>query len=137
MGRFKVELAVANYEDVAKARRKELAPEKVRRLTLPGVVDSGAVAIVLPLAVVRQLGLPATGRTKVKYANGQVATRDTVDGVHVELLGRHGTYSAVVEPKRRDALIGAVVLEQLDFLIDCRRQRLVPRDPEMAVNEIE
>jgi hypothetical protein len=44
---------------------------------------------------------------------------------------------AIVEPKRTSALIGAIVLEQLDLLVDCQRQRLIPRDPSGPLYEIE
>ena len=34
-------------------------------------------------------------------------------------------------------LIGAMVLEGLDLLVDCQRQRLIPRDPSGPIYEIE
>jgi hypothetical protein len=42
-----------------------------------------------------------------------------------------------VEPRRTTALIGAIVLEELDFIVDCARQTLRPRDPDGIVSEIE
>jgi hypothetical protein len=57
--------------------------------------------------------------------------------VRLHLQGRDGIFTAVVEPKRDTALIGAIVLEDLDFLVDCQKQRLVPRDPDFVVSEIE
>ena len=57
--------------------------------------------------------------------------------VRVMLLGREGVFSALVEPDRTDALIGALVLEDLDFLVDCTQQALYPRDPDMIVSEVE
>jgi hypothetical protein len=33
-------------------------------------------------------------------------------------------------------LLGAIVLEALDLLVDCRKQRVVPRDPRGAVYEL-
>jgi hypothetical protein len=60
-----------------------------------------------------------------------------IEEVRLELLGRHSTSSATVEPDRTTALIGAIVLEDLDFLVDCAKQRLVPRDPDRIVTEIE
>ena len=33
--------------------------------------------------------------------------------------------------------IDAIVLEDLDFLVDCVGQRLVPRDPDRVMSEIE
>jgi clan AA aspartic protease len=137
VGRFNVELEVCNYEDVAALRRKALKPEQVRRLTIQGVVDTGAARFVLPKAVVDQLGLPVTDKIKVRYADGRTAKRATAEGAYVTLLGRHGIFTAVVEPKRRDALIGAIMLEDLDLLVDCVHQRVVPRDPKIAVYEIE
>jgi predicted aspartyl protease len=137
VGRFSIEFEVANYADMVKARDGLLEPDKVRRLTIPGVVDSGAARLVLPQAVVKRLGLPSGDKVKVRYADGRNGTRDTAEGVYVELLGRHGLFIAVVEPKRRTALVGAIVLEELDLLVDCKHQCLVPRDPRFIVSEIE
>jgi hypothetical protein len=58
-------------------------------------------------------------------------------GPYVELLGRHGTFTAVVEPKRETVLLGAIVLRDLDLLVDCPHERVVPRDPKMETQEIE
>ena len=55
MGRFNVELEVANYGDIELARRGLLKPGQVRRQIIQGVVDSGAARFVLPQAVVEQL----------------------------------------------------------------------------------
>ena len=124
---------------MVKARDGLLDSEKVRPLDhQPGVVDfSIPFRLVLPASVVKQLGLPPKGKVKVRYANNQSATRDAVKEVYVQLQGRDGVFTAVVEPKRLTALIGAIVLEDLDFLVDCTKQRLVPRDPRYVVSEIE
>jgi predicted aspartyl protease len=135
--KFSVEFDLSNYGDVVLAREGQLAPEKVRRARIKGVVDTGAVSLVLPATVVKQLGLPKGSRTKVRYADGRQATRDVVDDAYLEILGRHSTFQAIVDPKRQDALIGAIVLEALDLLPDCRDETLVPRDPEMMSTEIE
>ena len=137
MGRFKVDVELANNDDMAEASRGHLDPAKVRRVRMQGVVDSGAARLVLPAAVVRQLGLRATGQVKVRYADGRTAKRNQVEGVYLELLGRHSVFNATVETKRETALIGAIVLEDLDLLVDGTNQRLVPRDPKYVVSEIE
>jgi predicted aspartyl protease len=137
VGRVSVEFEVANYGDVYNAQQGLLAPEKVRRQTISGVVDPGATRLVLPEKVVKQLGLPLMGKIKVTYANQESATRETATGVHLQIQGREGVFTAIVEPKRRTALIGAIVLEDLDFLVDCTLQRIVPRDPRFVVNEVE
>jgi predicted aspartyl protease len=137
MSRFSVDFEVANYDDLAAVRRGNLDPNKVRRLTISGIVDSGGTRLVLPKGVVKQLGLPVSEYVKVKYADGRTAKRPVVQGVHVQLQGRSSTFKATVEPRRDAALIGAIVLEDLDFLVDCEKQQLVPRDPKFIVSEIE
>ena len=136
MGRFAVRVQLANYGDLEAARRGHLSQEKVRRSRIKGVVDPGATSLVLPLRVVKKLDLPVTDEVQVTYADGRTARRKTAIA-YLELMGRHGVYTAVVEPERRTALIGALVLEDLDLLVDCRHQRLVPRDPRFVITYIE
>ena len=68
MGRFKVEVELANNNDVVLAQGGHLDPDKVRRVTVQGVVDSGAAYLVLPETVSKQLGLIPTSKVKVRYA---------------------------------------------------------------------
>ena len=137
VGRISIDFEVANNDDLALARRGVLPADQVRRLTISGVVDPGAAMLVLPKTVVKELGLPLGRKTKVRYADGRRADRREARGVHVELLGRDAVFDALIEPKRDTALIGAIVLEALDLLVDTRRSRLIPRDPEGPFYEIE
>ncbi|MFI5456757.1 MAG: clan AA aspartic protease [Isosphaerales bacterium] len=137
VGRVSVELEVANYGDLTLMDRGLLPPDQVRRETIQGVVDSGATKLVLPQAVVKRLGLPLGNKIFVRYADGRQALREGAEGVYVQLLGRHGTFTAIAEPRRKTALVGAIVLEDLDLLVDCAAQQVVPRDPRGAIHEIE
>src|SRR5436190_15272930 len=115
----------------------EQSTEYVRRMTVRGVVDTGATRLVLPKSVAKVLGVQPVGKINACYADGRKAVRQLVDGVHLELLGRSSVFKAAVEPRRETALIGAIVLEDLDFLVDPVQQRLYPRDPKMIVAELE
>jgi predicted aspartyl protease len=137
MGRVTVEAEIANYDDMKRAESGLLTPDKVRRARIKGVADSGETRLVLPSSVVAQLGLPATGKAKVRYADERNATRTTVKDVWLKLEGRESTFNAIVEPNRTEALIGAIVLEDLDLLVDCAGQTLRPRDPKWIISEIE
>lgn len=134
--RFSVDMTVSNNRDVQMGEGGALARAKVRRARISGVVDSGASDLILPKKLVDELGLPSAGKGRVKYTNEGTAVRDKVQEARVELLGREGTFMAIVEPKRKDALIGAIVLESLDYLVDPRMQKLVPRDPKMTISEL-
>jgi predicted aspartyl protease len=138
MGRFSVALEITNNSDIVLAQYGHLDPAKIRRRVIQGVVDPGATKLVLPEAFVKELGLPPwKSKIKVKYADGRGGFRKEVGGVYARLQGRDGIFTAIVEPKRTTALIGAIVLEELDFLVDCKNQCLVPRDPDYKLSEIE
>ena len=137
MGRFSVQFVVANNRDVMQVADGVPIPEGVKHLVLSGVVDSGAARLVLPQRAVDELRLQGHGETTVRYADGRRDSRPVVSNVWLQLLGRDGVFSAVVEPDRPDALIGAIVLEELDLMVDCTTQTLRPREPGSILTEIE
>jgi predicted aspartyl protease len=137
VGRITIDVEVVNNDDLALMYRGMLQADQVRRETIPGVVDSGAAMLVLPHGVVKRLGLRLGNEVKVRYADGRRGRRREAKGATIRLLGREDTFTAVIEPKRPDALIGAIVLEALDLLVDCKEQRVVPRDPSGPVYEID
>lgn len=137
MGRFAVEMVVANNHEVHLAQAGQMPDGQVRRVAVQGVVDSGAANLVLPRKVVQELGLKTVGQATVRYADQRTAKRQVVEEVRLDLLGRHGTFQALVEPARETALIGAIVLEALDLVVDCTTQKLRPRDPRGILAEIE
>jgi len=101
------------------------------------VVDTGATRVVLPGAIADRLGLRTAGRTSVRYADGRVAERALVTDLCLTYGDRSSLFSAVIEPDRDSAMIGAIVLEELDLVVDCTRQTLAPRDPKQIVSELE
>ena len=136
-GRVTIEAKVSNAADRVLADNGHRSMDQIRQVTLRGIVDTGAAMLVLPESVARLLGLPKTGEANVRYADHRTANRTIVGDVDVEILGRRNTFTAIVEPGRTDALIGAIVLEALDMLVDCRTQTLHPRDPDRIIAEIE
>lgn len=137
MGRVVVEIELANRADVILAEAGMLAPERIRRTTVSGVIDTGATRLVLPQEVVKELGLHISGQMAVRYADQRVSKRKIALDVQLRLLDRESTFTAIVEPRRKDALIGAIVLEELDLIVDCARQRVIPRFAEGIMSEIE
>ena len=137
MGRFAVEITLVNKRDRILAEAGAIPDDDVRQTTLRGTVDSGAARLVLPESVADQLGLEEAPEATVRYADQRTATRRTAQELRLRLLDREGVFSAILEPDRTTALIGAIVLEELDLLIDCANETLYPRDPNRIVAEIE
>jgi predicted aspartyl protease len=121
MGRVIVDLVVSNNVDMVLADAGMIPRDQIRQVPLQGVVDSGANYLVLPAKVVEQLGVPSGNKVKVQDADRRAARRPTVEQVRVDLLGRHGVFRALVEADRDTALIGAIVMEDLDLLVDCKK----------------
>jgi predicted aspartyl protease len=132
-----VEFVVANNRDVLTAPEGTRIPEGVPRVRLSGVVDTGATRLVLPEKAVACLHLAPAGTVLAKYADERTERRPRVANVWLKLLGRESVFNAILEPDRTDALIGAIVLEDLDLPVDCVTQRLHPRDPKETISEIE
>lgn len=137
MGRVTVEVALANNRDIILAEDCGLTESEIRRINIPGIVDTGAARLVLPPQAIQALGLPSEGETGVRYADQRTARRPIVHNVWLELCGRGSIFSAIVEPDRKDALIGAIVMEELDLIVDCTRNEVRPRDPDRIISEIE
>ena len=137
MGRVSADIILANNRDVVNLGDGDNVLDHVKHIVVSGVVDSGAARLVLPQRVVDQLQLRVDGEVTVRFADNRREKRQIVSNVWLELLGRHGVFNAVVEPAREDALIGAIVLEDLDLLVDCATQSLYPREPDLRLTEIE
>jgi predicted aspartyl protease len=137
MGRFSVEVELANDVDLVQAEAGAIPMDQVRRERIRGVVDTGATRLVIPEALAKRLDLKISGTTQVRYADGRTAQRQIARRVHLTFGDRDSIFNAIVEPGRDSALIGAIVLEDLDLIIDCTTQQLRPRDPKQIVSEVE
>lgn len=137
MGRFSVEVELINDKDLVRAEVGLISPQQVRRARVRGVVDSGATRLVIPGVIAQELGLEISGDVTVRYADGRSAERPIAQRVRLSYAGRESVFNAIVEPDRESALIGAIVLEDLDLLVDCTARRLVPRDPKQIISEVE
>ena len=132
-----MKLDLANNDDLVAVRLGVKQPNEVRRFECSGMVDSGAAHLVLPQEAMDALGLPETRKARTRYADGRVEPRSVIKNVSLTLCNRESVFSAVIEPGRSDALIGAIVMEELDLIIDCTSGQLIPRDPEMMTSAME
>jgi predicted aspartyl protease len=132
---MKIELA--NYRDIIRAESGDIPAESIRRFDVEGVVDTGAAQLVIPGSAAEAMGLEEAWNAKVTYADGHTQRRPVVKNVWLRVCDRDSVFSAVVEPSRKTALIGAIVMEALDLVVDCVTQQLHPRDPNMMLTEIE
>jgi predicted aspartyl protease len=96
------------------------------QIELQAKIDTGATLLVLPGDIVKEFNFPVIRRDTVKYANEDTAERDIVWAVELEICDRKGVFEAVVEPKKKYALIGAIVMETLDLIVEPRSLGIYP-----------
>lgn len=111
-------------------------PEKM--VEVEALIDAGATMVVLPEDIVEELGLRRVREVKVRYANNRVEPKPVYRAVVIEILGREGTFDVICEEKGSQPLIGQVVLEVLDLVVDPRTRKLVPnpKSPETPMIDI-
>ncbi|MCW7080300.1 MAG: aspartyl protease family protein [Candidatus Methanospirare jalkutatii] len=111
-------------------------PEK--SVEVEAVIDTGATMVVLPNDIVEELGLRKMGEEKVRYANNKVETKPIYGVVNIELKGRSANLDVLVEEKGSQPLIGEVLLELLDLIVEPKTRKLIPNpaSPEMPMMEI-
>ena len=124
MGQVKVQVTLRNARDVVMARLGHLPAADVHTYTTQALIDTGATRSVLPPFVAEQLGLIRLSRTEVRYVHGQFEEVDVTEPFLIDLMGRQASEDALV--LGAEVLIGVTVLEKLDLLVDCARQRLIP-----------
>ena len=137
VGRVSVVVKFTNNRDLIKAQDGLIPQDQVRQVSEFGIVDTGAAMCVISQAMADKLGLPFNSEVTVRYADNRTAKRNIVEQLEVEIMGRRSTFRAVVEPDRKEPLIGVIVLEDLDLLVDPRNQTLHPRDPAIQTFELE
>lgn len=99
----------------------------VRQVELDCLVDSGAVLSYLPQEVVEHLGIPVIGSVIVRYADERKDELEKAGPVKIQIGDRSGNFDCVVGPPNCEPLIGQIVLEELDLMIDSADRKLLVR----------
>lgn len=125
MGRTTPTVTVQNYVDIALSQTGAIDPKDVRTVEVAAIVDTGAAHLCLPPKVIAELGLLYSHSRKVQTANG-VVERRLFKGADVTIQGRNEQMSVMENDETTPALVGYLVLEMLDFVVDPKAQKLVP-----------
>ncbi len=80
----------------------------------------------LPLSIIEQLGLPTHTQGDRDALRWESTGASTVWRVAYPGGDRDDVFSCVAKPEGAPLLLGQIVLEALDLVVDCGRQRLIP-----------
>ncbi|MBI5529067.1 MAG: retroviral-like aspartic protease family protein [Deltaproteobacteria bacterium] len=127
MGEIRVKVQLENSDDLRELKRAKISKKKVRRATVEALVDTGAVMMLLPEDLVDKLGLEVTDKAVVALANEEKVELDVAGSVALTIGDRKWTTDCLVGPPTCEAIIGQLVLERLDLIIDPLKWTVTPR----------
>ena len=134
MGKVVTAIKVSNWfdlESVAAGTRKE----KPRALETKALVDTGAVKFYLKSSIIRELGLRPVGQIQTRTMSNRAESRTVYSPVALEIQGRTGRFDVVEIPDALPNIVGQIALEDLDWVVDCKNQKLIP-NPEHKNGEL-
>jgi predicted aspartyl protease len=125
MSVFKEEITLANARDIGNAREGLIPNEKIRKMTVEAMPDTGAWTLVINEATRQKLGLAIEETSESTLADGKTDTYGVTDGVKIQWKNRSAILPAVVVPDAKDILLGALPLEAMDLMVDPVGEQLV------------
>ena len=134
MGKVTTRIKVENWLDAeltAAGSRKE----KLRSVETEALVDTGAVKFYLKSSIIQRLGLRPIGEIQMRTMSNRSETRRVYAPVVLEIQGRTGRFDVVEVPDSLPNIVGQIPLEDLDWVVDCRNQKLIP-NPEHKNGEL-
>ena len=131
MGEVRASVVLENGADRELVRRGALVASDVRRLEVEMLVDTGAVVSLLPQDMVEALGLALIDRVIVSLANDDRVELPTAGPIVLTTVGRTMHTDCLVGPSECEPLLGQIVLESLDLIVDPTRHQLTvqPESP--------
>ena len=125
MGKVVERVKVTNFKEPSKS------------IEIEAVIDAGATMSVLPMDLIQKLGLEKIDEVNV-YADNSIKRKEVYGWVILEIAGRKAVFDVLAENEGAQPLIGQIVLERLDLVIEPSTRRVIPnpRSPETPMIEI-
>ena len=133
MGKVTTKIKVQNWDDITllAAGKRKRAP---RTIEAEALVDTGAVKLYLQKSVIESLGLRPIRTLFSHTMSDRTEKRRVFSPVDLEIMGRNGVFDVVEIPDTLPNIVGQIPLEDLDWVVDLRNQRLIP-NPEHKMGE--
>ena len=125
MGRTLTSVTIRNIVDVFGLAQGTLEEGQMRMAQVDALVDTGATYLCLPPSVIERLGLLYSHTQAVRTANGTVEQK-LFKGADVTIDDRSTEAVVMENDESTPALIGYLILEALDYVVDPRGKQLIP-----------
>lgn len=127
MGEIRARVKIENDRDVFMCKEGRIQAEEVRSVNLDALVDTGAVMLLLPQDVVEALGLEKMDNVTVTPANEEKIELDVAGTISLTVANRRMKTDCLIGPPQSEPIIGQLVLERLDLVLDPLKRTVTPR----------
>ena len=140
MGLVYTDIEIINSDDLALHRKGYIDKEKIKKIKVKALVDSGAYMMGINESVRIQLDLQQVDEKLAEYANGHTEKLAVVGPIEIRFENRKTVCFAMVLPGDSEVLLGSIPMEDMDVLIDPKTQRLIvnpqtPYIPKMSMKK--
>jgi clan AA aspartic protease len=138
MGQIYAEIELINAHDKELMKKGTIDKDEIRSMRVLAMVDTGSIYMAINENIQQILQLPVVGKERSILANGQVVECDKVFPLEVRFENRTAHCSALVLPNDSEPLLGAIPMEEMDVLINPKRQELIvnPQHPHYAITSL-
>lgn len=124
MGKTIEKVKIQNIFDIYNASQGLITESEIREVEIDAMVDTGATYLCIPPSAIEELGLTLSHNANVTTANGRVERR-IFEGAKITIRDRTVQMQVMENDETTPALIGYLVLEALDFVVNPKTQGLM------------
>jgi clan AA aspartic protease len=125
MGLVYADIELISGRDLVLFGEGQITEDKIKRMTVNVLVDSGALMLAINEEIQTQLGLQQVDMRSAQMADGTLLKLPVVGPVEVRFANRRSSVDAMVLPGDAEPLLGAIPMEDMDVLVDTQQRRLI------------
>jgi clan AA aspartic protease len=124
MGEVREKITLVNLKDIFMSDDGLITQEKIRRMTVEAIVDTGAWLLIMGEETRKRLGLTVVKESVATLAGGTRQACKITEPVGIRWKDRDTECRAMVLPGKEEVLLGCIPLEGMDLMVDPVNQRL-------------
>ena len=113
MGLIYADIELINGEDLTLAGKFIIGEDKVKRINLNALVDTGSYMLCINESIQQQMQFPIVEKRKAETADGRIVDCDVVSNVELRFKNRATSCRAMILPGNNEPLLGAIPLEDM------------------------
>jgi clan AA aspartic protease len=125
VGIVRTEITLKNAGDVFNVQHGMIKEQEIRQTTVQAMVDTGAGTLIINEELRQKLGLEVKGIRQTTLANDTKEMVKIVEPVEIHWKNRSMTCQPLVVGSSREILLGAIPLEDMDLIVDPKKQVLM------------